>query len=93
MKDRENIFHQAAVKVGLPGESIPGATLVELFGTNRVLIERHCGITGYSDVKICVRTVWGEIFVEGAKLKIACMSNKQLIITGDIISVYLNKRS
>lgn len=93
MKDREKILQNAAVKANLPGETIPGTSLVEIFGTNRVLIEKHCGITGYSDSKICARCSWGEIYVEGAGLRIACMTKQQLIIMGEITSIYLNKRS
>ena len=93
MKDHEKFLQRTVVGTGLPGESIPGVSLVEMFGTNRVLIEKHCGITGYSDTKISVRTTWGEIVIEGHDLKIVCMSKQQLIITGCIVSAFLNKRS
>lgn len=92
MFDRDNLLQNAAIRAGLPGESVPGTTLVEVFGTSRVLIERHCGVTGYSDLEICVRGIKNIIFIEGSGLKIACMSKQQLIITGCISSVRFLKR-
>lgn len=93
MKDREKMLQNATMKANLPGETIPGTSLVEIVGTSRVLIERHCGIIGYSDKKICARCSWGEIYVEGSELRIAFMTKQQLIIMGEISSIYLNKRS
>lgn len=90
--DRKNLMQNAVIRANLPGEKIPGTSLVELFGNNRVLIENHCGIVGYSDRKVCVRCVWGEINVEGIDLRIACMTKQQLIILGAITSIYLDKR-
>lgn len=87
------MLQRAAVRANLPGEAIPGKSLVELYGTNRVLIEKHCGITGYSDRKICVRCMWGEMYIEGTDLSIACMTQHQLIILGNITSILLNKGS
>lgn len=92
MKNREKFLQDAAIKANLPGEKFPGTSLVELFGKNRVLIENHCGIIAYSDSRICTRTPWGEIAIEGKGLRIACMTKQQLIILGEIESAKLNKR-
>ena len=93
MKDREYFLQRAVLKANLPGETIPGTSLVELFGKNRVLIENHCGIVGYSGEKICAKCVWGTIHIEGSKLRIACMTKKQLVILGEISTIYLDKGS
>ena len=92
MENREKFLQGAAIKANLPGEKIPGTSLVELFGKNRVLIENHCGIIAYSDSRICTRTAWGEIAIEGNGLRIACMTKQQLVILGETESVKLIKR-
>lgn len=92
MKDREKCLQNVAIKANLPGEKIPGTSIVELFGKNRVLIENHFGIIDYSDKRICTRSVWGEIYIEGSGLRIACMTKQQLVILGEIESIKLNKR-
>lgn len=84
------MLQQAAISANLPGEPVPGTSLVELFGKSRVLIENHYGIIGYSDTKICARSTWGEIIIEGVCLRIACMTKKQLVVIGEINTIYLN---
>lgn len=93
MKDREKWLQKATVRANLPGESIPGTSLVELFGDKRVLIENHCGVAGYSDGMICVRCNCGQIQIEGAELRIAHMTKQQLVILGNVHSICFNKGS
>ena len=87
MKRGVDIIQKAALGMELPGEPLLGLPLVELFGNTRVLIENHCGITGYSSCEICVRTRMGNYCIRGSNLEIAFMTKQQLVIKGSIESV------
>lgn len=76
----------------LAGESLPGVPVVELAGENRVLIERHGGVTQYSTQKICVKVRYGQVQVCGCELELTQMTREQLIIYGRIDSVHLLRR-
>jgi len=67
--------------------SLTGKTLVEILDRERVLIEHHAGVSGYSRDCICVRTDRGQTRVRGQCLEIARMSKEQLVIRGRISGV------
>ncbi len=71
----------------LPGESLPGEPVVELYGDNRVLIEHHGGITEYGPEKIQVRVRYGAVCICGSQLRLCRMQGPQLVILGKIQSV------
>ncbi len=77
----------------LPDEAMPFQPLIEIVGNKRVLIEHHCGITVYGSELICVKVKFGCVCVSGCSLELARMSKEQLIITGSIDSVRLERRS
>lgn len=81
-----------AADMDLPGESVPGMTVVELAGDRRVLIEKHGGVTQYSCEKIGVKVRYGQVEISGCGLELACMSREQLVITGRIDSICLLRR-
>lgn len=62
-------------------------TLVEIYGRERVLVEQHRGIRAYSDECIRIGTAFGSIVVEGAELRLCCMSRQQVVIRGRIDAV------
>lgn len=76
----------------LSQEPMPGLPLVEISGQCRVLIENHRGVSGYGREQICVRVQYGEIAVRGCGLELAKMSREQLVITGQIDCITLNRR-
>ena len=88
MKGRYGLLDQ----LDLPGETLPGQVLVEIAGENRVLIEQHRGIREYSPERIAVCVRYGTVEICGDKLELHCMSREQLIISGRIDSVTLNRR-
>ena len=92
MKQRKPIFESIALSVQLPTESMPRLPIVELAGYRRVLIENHRGIMQYTACQICVIVSYGHIRICGAGLAIARMTKQQLVITGQIDSVCLNRR-
>lgn len=75
----------------LNNETIPGASIVEMVGDFRVLIENHRGIISYSIQQIQIKTDLGVLSVSGEELSLAYMSDKQLVINGCVRGVTLAK--
>ena len=92
MKAKENIFQQIAERVELNGEPIPGQPGVEIGGENRVLIENYAAVREYSPEKICVRVKYGSVIVTGCELELRRMTKDQLVISGRIDGVNLQRR-
>lgn len=65
--------------------------LIEILGTQRVLIEHHCGICSYSDTHIAVRVNYGVIDIMGDRLIAVSMTKDVLVITGCIFQLTLNR--
>lgn len=76
----------------LPGEPLPGQSLLELTGDRQVLIENHHGVTQYSRERIGVKVAFGELLLCGCGLELARMSRGQLVVTGTIDSIALLRR-
>lgn len=68
-----------------------GVPLIELAGDRRILVERHKGILGYDDKKVCVRLSFGKLQICGCGLKIIHMTKAQLVISGQIETVMLQR--
>lgn len=79
-------------EAGLPGELVPGQSLLELAGQSRALIEGHSGITEYGSDRIRVRVRFGEVCICGAGLELTSMTKEQLVISGRIDAVTLEGR-
>ena len=92
MKGRGNWMQKLAEGMELPAESMPGLPLVELAGDRRVLVENHGGVCQYGPEQICVRVKYGIVSVRGRGLEIAKLSREQLVISGRIDCVNLNRR-
>lgn len=75
----------------LEEEPIPGLPLVEIAGDRRILIEHHCGVTQYGRCQISVRVKYGSVVIHGTQLELSRMTGQQLIITGRIESVQLER--
>ena len=90
MKRREALLSWLAGD--LPGEVLPGQSLLELAGDRQILIENHRGVTAYSRERIGIRVPFGEVVVRGECLELARMTQGQLVITGTIQSIELCRR-
>ena len=76
----------------LYGEPVPGQTIIEIAGDRRVLVERHEGVVEYGNQKIRVKAKYGIICITGCQLQLKQMSREQLIVTGQIESVQIQRR-
>ena len=81
-----------AEELDLTGEALPGQSVLELAGESRVLIENHFGITQYCGDKICVKVKYGHIAVCGCNLELNRMTKDELVITGRIDSINIQRR-
>ncbi|MBR4017434.1 MAG: YabP/YqfC family sporulation protein [Oscillospiraceae bacterium] len=66
--------------------------IIEIAGSNRVLIENHMGILGYSMDEIQIKVSYGSICVTGSNLQLLEISQDQLIIKGQIDKMLLHRR-
>ncbi len=73
-------------------ESFKPLPIIEIAGSNRVLIENHVGILGYSPDEIQIKVSYGAICVTGCDLKLLEISHDQLIIKGQIDRILLHRR-
>lgn len=87
----KHIMERIVSAADLQGEPIPGLPLVEIAGDKRVLIEHHCGVTQYGRCRISVRVKFGTIIIAGAGLELVKMTGQQLIVTGKIECVQLER--
>ncbi len=84
--------NQLTSAMNLQDEAIPGQPLVEIVGDFRVLVENHMGVTEYGESLIRVKVKFGNVCVSGCNLELALMTKEQLVITGSIEGVKLNRR-
>lgn len=92
LKKGEKIWELFTDATDLSEENLPGQPIVEIAGENRVLIENHLGIKGYSQEQIVVKVKYGEIHVCGSCLDLMRMSLHRLMIRGVIRQVILCRR-
>ena len=76
----------------LQAQPLPGRPLIEILGTNRVLIENHGGISCYSLSEVIVDVGFGQIKIFGNQLTLSMMNREQLVVSGVIDSVELIRR-
>lgn len=71
----------------LEPEGLRPKTLAELYGTERLLVEQHRGIVGYSTECIRIGASWGTLVVEGEGMRLCCMSRSQVVIRGKLLGI------
>ena len=87
-----NWIQKLADNADLSAETLPGVPIVELAGERRVVIERHQGMTEYRRERICVKVSYGMVCICGCGLELSRMTRAQLIISGRIDCVQLQRR-
>ena len=91
--DKVNWMQKFTDGMDLPGELPPGVPVIEIAKDCRVLIERHRGMTEYSRERICVKVRYGCVCVCGCGLELTRMSREQLIVSGKIDAVTIQRRT
>lgn len=89
---KQDLLSRLTEDLELPGEILPGQSLVELVGDSRVLVENHQGVTEYSRYRIGATVSFGRVLVCGENLELARMTQRQLVITGRVEGVTLMRR-
>lgn len=74
-------------------QALKPQTLAEIYGQDRLLVEHHKGIVSYGTECIRIAGTFGELVVEGADLRLCCMSRSQLVIRGKLENLRLEGRS
>lgn len=85
-------LEQLTQSADMSGECLPGQSLLELLGDNRVLIERHRGVQEYSRERIGIKMRFGQVVVCGCGLEMIHMTRDQLVIRGRIDCITLHRR-
>lgn len=76
----------------LYAEPLPGVPIVEIAGDRRVLVERHGGVVEYGPERIRIRVRYGIVCISGCGLELTQMTRQQLIISGQIDCIALQRR-
>lgn len=92
MKQRKNLLERVITAAELEAQLQPKLPIVELAGDKRVLIENHYSVIQYSRQEICVKVSYGCVRILGAGLELTRMSREQLVVTGSICGIELQKR-
>lgn len=88
---RKDMMERMTQVASMTGEPILKQPLLELCGEHRALIEHHKGIVEYSKEAVSINVRFGIIRIEGTHLEICKMTADQLVITGSIDTVTLQK--
>ena len=76
---------------GLHMEALANMPLLELCGEDRILVENHKCVVGYTDEEIIIRVNFGLIQISGDDMKITCVNREQVVIGGNIRNITLLK--
>ena len=66
---------------------MPAQPIIEIAGEQRMLVENHRGVSGYSSEKILINVEFGTVCVCGCGLRLFRMTREQLVIRGRIDTV------
>ncbi|MBQ4641373.1 MAG: YabP/YqfC family sporulation protein [Oscillospiraceae bacterium] len=80
------------IKKNIQALPLPGKPLIEILGTDRVLIEHHNGICAYSLQEVDIKVPYGVIRILGNQLSLSMMDREQAVVSGAIFSVELIRR-
>lgn len=92
MADKGHWVRRIAENSHIYGESLPGVPVVELAGDRRVLIERHEGVIEYGTGQVQIRMKYGVVCICGCGLQLKQMTKQQLVISGRIDCVQIQRR-
>lgn len=83
----DRFLRELTDRAGLHSESFPGITLLELSGADRLVVENHRRVMGYTPKCVLLMASFGKLRIEGDALVIASLERGQLLIRGRIRTV------
>jgi sporulation protein YqfC len=91
LNQNSKIIRRLAGIFDMSAQQLQEVPIVELAGTKRALIENHRGVISYSKELVCILVKYGKVCVSGFGLEICQISKHQLVISGDIQGVQLER--
>jgi len=91
LNQHKKVFGRLRGIFDMAAQPMPGVPIVEMAGNRRLLIENHQGVMEYGKDRISILVKFGKIHVTGTDLEISYMSRHQLIITGCIDAVAIER--
>lgn len=91
MAEKGNWVRRIAEGAEICGQSLPGVPIVEIAGDKRILVEHHGGVVEYGPERIRIRVNFGTLCICGTCMKLKQMSKQQLIISGRIDCVQIQR--
>ena len=91
MKQDRRMLHRFRGMLEMSSQPMPGIPIVELCGEKRLLVENHHGVVSYGDKQIRIAVKFGNLAVSGSGLKICFMSKQQLVVSGRIDTLQLER--
>ena len=91
-KNQNGILERAVEIFDLPGEALTDMPKLSLTGNRRLHIEGHKGIQAYDGSLIAIKGRAMLLQVYGDDLEISSMSAEELLITGNISKVELERQ-
>lgn len=92
MGKRRYYFENLLERDSMHQEAVPNLPIVEIAGERRVLVENHHGVAAYGSERILVKVNFGSVCICGCNLEMIHMTKNQLVISGRIDSVGLQRR-
>ena len=91
MKQHRKVFKTLGGMLDLSAQPMPGVPIIEMAGNRRVLIENHQGVMEYGNERISIVVKFGKVVITGTGMEMCYMSKHQLIITGCIDGVSIER--
>ena len=88
-KSKDTFKRKISEKLDIPLNILSEKPIVEIWGSEKIRIENHKGISMYSPNLIIIKSVEGAIYIRGENLTIASMIHEELFIEGKINSTEL----
>ena len=88
---KSSLKSHALTSLDMPSELLPGVPRIVISGTERVNIENHNGIQGFSPREIRIASALGEISLTGENLRLAVLTGHELTAEGTILGMTVHR--
>lgn len=88
---KSSLTSRALSSLDMPSELVSGVPRIVITGTERVTIENHSGILGFSSEEIRIASAPGEIILVGENLRLAVLTGRELTAEGTILGMTVHR--